>query len=379
MFFKDFSFPLEFYEKTGDFSTEIQELLEFAPIFLNESLKNEPIESKEPLNQDINSTQTAAAAGSGTITATKRTNRATHRYKSNTEIEFERQSKAVWRETLPYIFDGIIRPIFRYGLENRKEEQTVYITNSITPTKETYFIHECRSCESSKQEDKKCECCRNKKEGKHLITNNNEDGNLKPEIDEKNDTIVKKSDGQDALMVGAIAISALSVSLYSTFKYSQKNGEIDFLSNFQKIICSVEEIIKTTKIWIKEREELELGVPSLLYEDLRKVELLTKSLKRLDKTPEKELDRISYGSMALFSAVTFVSTAYKCANLLRYIGLAGIVTSIAGFVYQRGSYSSSKYLESDDILVKRVSYACKVLKADSARREHLILNWNYDL
>jgi hypothetical protein len=285
MHFNDFTFPAELYQrKTGNFSSEIQELLNFTPILLN--------------------------------------------YKTETNEKPKTKSKVPGKTK--YFSSQILDELWFVNLMNYMKHP------------KPKFIIELRD-NSMKQKEEK-------------------------------DSIKKDKKYTDT----AIAISAASVSLFSVYKYSQKDGEIKFMNNLVELIDSVQNITTITNLWISERKSMGFHVPPLVAEDLQKLEFLVDNLRRLDYIPEKLKERNSFGLLALFGGIIAMSMWIK-ARALKYLGIGGLFASLLNLAFHKGAYSSLKYKLTNDMLIKRALYICESLNNDCSRRMQMINDWSYDI
>lgn len=80
----------------------------------------------------------------------------------------------------------------------------------------------------------------------------------------------------------AVAASALGFSLYSTYQASAALGHVNFQNQLERLLDHVSAALKSTSIWIKEREKMQDPVHDMIRQDVIRIRQLVHHVERLD-------------------------------------------------------------------------------------------------
>lgn len=114
-------------------------------------------------------------------------------------------------------------------------------------------------------------------------TDSDSEQTKEPERDKKAKTKDEKSVSSGItrnLAMSAVGLSALTLSLYSTYKSSSVLGEVSFHNQLELLLTHVEAILQSTQIWIQERESLGNVVPDVVRRDVSNIQEIVELIYR---------------------------------------------------------------------------------------------------
>ncbi|ORX95530.1 hypothetical protein K493DRAFT_314964 [Basidiobolus meristosporus CBS 931.73] len=316
LLFDDIDFPNELYvQETGEFATPVRTLLQFTPHILENLAKQEseqepihPKETEEHLKYAQEGPRSATEPNTqpwwSSWLATESTKKiAQESFKFCLEMARLYMEQSQWRER-----HEATRGDFHQQTESQKKR---------------------KSEEEEKEEEKEKE--REKKE-------------KQKEREEK--AVETQSDHYATAVSAAAGISALTLSLYSTYKFSSSVGQITFYNQLTLLLEHVETILETTRFWMQEQVD---PIPPMVKKDVERIEKLVDLIHRLDRRSEKKMEATAWaagalGSLGLVGGVVVGSTMALGGGAV--VALGGLFYG----VYSRGQYSSKQYSDIREML-----------------------------
>ncbi|KAK9761220.1 hypothetical protein K7432_014037 [Basidiobolus ranarum] len=296
LLFDDIDFPTELYvRETAEFSTPIRTLLQFAPHILENLPKPEdeqiPIHPKET---DAHLKSPKEENGS--------TDKSWWSNLLNTNT-----SQSLAKQSFAFCLDMARL----YMEQNQWRERTEANQNTFQ--------------ENSKNSERKA----------HQKKDN-------PPKEE--DTVDKNSVNNadySKVATAAAGVSALTLSLYSTYKLSSTIGQITFHNQLSLLLEHVESILETTRFWMQEQVD---PVPPLVKKDVERLEKLVDLFHRLDSRSERKMEATAWAAGALGSLGLLGGVAVGSVVTLG----GGAVVALGGLfygVYSKGRFSSKQYAD----------------------------------
>lgn len=148
-----------------------------------------------------------------------------------------------------------------------------YFTRTTTYHHDEQRHYYTRSSSSSASSDKEKHSSKTSSTADKKKTKKDEDEQKEKTNNNSNNNMMAKS---------AVAASALGFSLYSTYQASAAMGHVNFQNQLERLLDHVSAALKSTSIWIKEREKLEDPVHDMIRQDVIRIRQLVHHVERLD-------------------------------------------------------------------------------------------------
>ncbi|KAI7883636.1 hypothetical protein K492DRAFT_205297 [Lichtheimia hyalospora FSU 10163] len=310
IYFDDYAFPSEMYERdTGDFHMTIRTLLDFAPQILREVAK-EP-KDRKPLRIHL-----------------------------ETASFLQRNGKHVER-FIHFLADCCIEYFTRPTTYHHDEQQQ----------RQQYY--DTRPSSSSNKE-------------KHP-SNSTSSSTTTSTTDKKKDE--KEKDNNNTMTKSAVAAGALGFSLYSTYQASTAWGHVNFQNQLELLLDHVSAALKSTSIWIKEREKMEDSVHDMIRQDVVRIRQLVHHVERLDSRSLRKKEATGWGMGAVGSLSALGGIAYGSMMVLSggaIVALGGVLLTVATKGTAKSEESARALLEAE---VRRL---LKDIERQSAIRQEMV-------
>ncbi|KAI8647243.1 hypothetical protein BD408DRAFT_398939 [Parasitella parasitica] len=339
-FFEDYQFPSELYNReTGDFTTPIRTLLDFAPHILQELPKNEkeqkPIESTA---EDSWTKNFAPTSYFGSLLTSERTRAITEFIIRCGNMYMEKTSKKKYEKER---FEDFERQYRRERRRRRQENNQRWFFNR--------YQEESSSSESEDEElrQKMKDEMKNKR---------------KTDLTEEKQ-VVGPSTTAETLAKSAAAAGVLSLSLYSTYQASVKFSEVSFHNQLEMLISQVQSILQSTEIWIEEHDKMQDAIPKQIRSDVVQLKQLLDLLVRLDPRSSKKLEATgwsvgAFGGLSALGGVAFGSTAIVTGGAALAIG--GAIVMISSKASGKSQLGAQLLLENQ--VIERVALCQSAIK-----------------
>ncbi|CEG82242.1 hypothetical protein RMATCC62417_16348 [Rhizopus microsporus] len=336
LFFKDYLFPSELYEKdSGSFTTPVQTLIDFAPHILQELPKKE--KDQKPIKSSKEDTWTKESV------------------KAHPKSYFR---SLLTSDTSKTITEFVIRCGNEYLRQTSERDQDNKYRNRHKDKKRqsTFWRQDDTPSSSEEEEDAKNKAKSNKdKEDKK------KDDQLVTQKDDKNNTLAKS----------VAAAGFLSLSLYSTYKASAAFSEISFHNQLEILLSQVQAILQSTDIWIREHEKLGDKVPNQVRSDVAYLKELVDFIERLDPRSHKKMEAAGWGcgtlgGLSALGGIVVGSTAIATGGAALAIGGAVVMIS------SKAQASSKSTLGARLLLEGQVRDRVSLLLKDKEERQRVI-------
>ncbi|RCI04005.1 hypothetical protein CU098_010283 [Rhizopus stolonifer] len=335
-FFEDYHFPSELYSReTGDFTTPVRTLLDFAPHILQELPKKE--KEQKPINspsEDSWTKNTTPTSYLGSLLTSERAHaiaefviRCGNEYFKTTEDKRRQEQEFKEFET-------------RYK-EQRQKKRGWFNTFSSTSDSEEETLEQ----QLKEKEEKEKQEAKRKKEKEDLKA-------LAPHT--STSTMAKS----------AVAASVLSLSLYSTYQASVKFSEVSFHNQLEILITQVQSILQSTQVWIEEHDKLGDGVPNQIRSDVIQLKQIVDYLVRLDPRSNKKIEAAGWSFGALGGLSALGGLALGSATVATggaALALGGVVVMISSKAQGKSQLGARLLLENQ--VRERVS-SCQKAKEE---------------
>ncbi|KAK4515049.1 uncharacterized protein ATC70_002659 [Mucor velutinosus] len=319
-FFEDYQFPSELYNReTGDFTTPIRTLLDFAPHILQELPKNE--KEQKPINSTAEDSWTrnfVPTSYFGSLLTSERTRAITEFViRCGTEYMQKTNEKKYEQEK----FKKFEREYKRERRRRRRENNRGWFFNRNQ--------EESSSSESEDEEELQREKMKQKekqdKEKKQNQAAKNDDNTEKKQV-------LGPSVTAETLTKSAAAAGILSLSLYSTYQASVKFSEVSFHNQLEILIAQVQSILQSTDVWIEEHDKMQDKIPNRVRTDMIQLKQLLDLLERLDPRSHKKLEATgwgvgAFGGLSALGGFALGSTAVATGGAALAIGGALVMIS----------------------------------------------------
>ncbi|KAI8368776.1 hypothetical protein BD560DRAFT_398684 [Blakeslea trispora] len=345
IFFEDYQFPCELYNRdTGDFSTPIRTLLDFAPHILQELPKK--TKDQKPMNapdEDSWTKNTTPKSYLGSLVTSERAHaiaefmiRCGNEYLKTTEDKRIREEE------------------YKQFEKRRRQEQR--------QNKRGWFNFNSTESEDDEEEEEKR---LKEKERK-----------LKEKEVKQRELVQKQKDDLKALAPNsttgtiaksAVAASILSLSLYSTYQASVKFSEVSFHNQLEILITQVESILQSTQIWIQEHDKLGDKIPTQIRSDVVQLKEIVDYIVRLDPRSNKKMEAAGWSCGALGGLSALGGFALGSATVATggaALAIGGIVVMISSKAQSKSHLGARLLLENQ---IREKIAACQTSKAERAR------------
>ncbi|RCH85556.1 hypothetical protein CU097_001435 [Rhizopus azygosporus] len=335
LFFKDYLFPSELYEKdSGSFTTPVQTLIDFAPHILQELPKKE--KDQKPIKSSKEDAWTKESV------------------KAHSKSYFR---SLLTSDTSKTITEFVIRCGNEYLRQTSERDQDNKYRNRHKEKKRrsTFWRQDDTSSSSEEEEEKsKAKSNKDKKDKK-------KDDQLVTQKDDKNNTLAKS----------VAAAGFLSLSLYSTYKASAAFSEISFHNQLEILLSQVQAILQSTDIWIREHEKLGDKVPNQVRSDVAYLKELVDFIERLDSRSHKKMEAAGWGcgtlgGLSALGGIVVGSTAIATGGAALAIGGAVVMIS------SKAQASSKSTLGARLLLEGQVRDRVSILLKDKEERQRVI-------
>ncbi|CDH48390.1 hypothetical protein RO3G_16663 [Lichtheimia corymbifera JMRC:FSU:9682] len=308
IYFDDYAFPSELYERdTGDFHMTIRTLLDFTPQILRE-LPKEP-KDRKPLRIHL-----------------------------ETASFLQRNSKHVER-FVHFLVDCCIEYFARTTTYHHDEQQYHYTRSSSSSS--SHRSSSNTSTTTDKQKKKK------------------DDEENEKDDDSKSNTMTKS----------AVAAGALGFSLYSTYQASTAWGHVNFQNQLERLLDHVSAALKSTSIWIKEREKMEDPVHDMIRQDVIRIRQLVHHVERLDSRSLRKKEATGWG-MGVVGSLSAVG-GIACGSMMVLSG--GAVVALGGVLLTVATKGTAKSEEGARALLEaEVRRLLKDIEREGARRQKIV-------
>ncbi|CAO3698878.1 hypothetical protein G6F70_008009 [Rhizopus microsporus] len=338
LFFKDYFFPSELYEKdSGSFTTPVQTLIDFAPHILQELPKKE--KDQKPIKSSREDTWTKESV------------------KARPKSYFR---SLLTSDTSKTITEFVIRCGNEYLRQTSERNQdNKYRNRHKEKKRRSTFWRQDDTSSSSEEEEEEEE--KNKAKSNKDKEDKKKDDQLVTQKDDKNNTLVKS----------VAAAGFLSFSLYSTYKASAAFSEISFHNQLEILLSQVQAILQSTDIWIREHEKLGDKVPNQVRSDVAYLKELVDFIERLDPRSHKKMETAGWGCGALgglsaLGGIVVGSTAIATGGAALAIGGAIVMIS------SKAQGSSKSTLGARLLLEGQVRDRVSILLKDKKERQRVI-------
>ncbi|OBZ87905.1 hypothetical protein A0J61_04044 [Choanephora cucurbitarum] len=319
IFFEDYQFPSELYNRdTGDFSTPVRTLLDFAPHILQELPKK--AKDQKPMNapdEDSWTKSTTPKSYLGTLITSERAHaiaefmvRCGNEYLKTSEDKRRREEEYKQFEK-------------RYRQEQRRQKKGWFNFNSTDSEDEEE--EEKRRLEEEQERLKKLR--KKEAEQRELVQKQKDD--LKALAPHSTTSTIAKS---------AVAASVLSLSLYSTYQASVKFSEVSFHNQLEILINQVEAILQSTQIWIEEHDKLGDKIPTQIRSDVVQLREIVDYIVRLDPRSNKKMEAAGWSCGAIGGLSALGGLALGSAA----VATGGAALAVGGMVVMVSSKAQSK-------------------------------------
>ncbi|KAI7903440.1 uncharacterized protein BX663DRAFT_560442 [Cokeromyces recurvatus] len=282
-FFEDYYFPSELYNReTGDFTTPIRTLLDFAPFILEELPKKE--KDKKPIKSDAEDswTKTYLLPSSHYLTSVLKSDkaRAVTEFVIRCGNEYLKSKEEDQRGFREFKEAAAASDYYRRKEKNKKKYRHKWFFNSSRQEDSSSEEEE----EERREEELRKEEKRKQKE---------------QEKQQQQQQVLAPSTTASTLVKSAAAAGLLSLSLYSTYQTSVKFNEISFHKQLEILITQVQSIIQSTEVWIEEHDKMNDKVPNQVRTDIILLKQLVDYLIRLDPRANKKMEAAGWGCGAI--------------------------------------------------------------------------------
>ncbi|KAI8065172.1 hypothetical protein BC940DRAFT_88904 [Gongronella butleri] len=324
LFFEDYSFPVELYDRSsGAFTPHVQTLLDFAPSIMEQLPKDE--KDQVPL-------QTSSTESIWTLP----------RWRFHVpEFLYSRHAIALGQT----LFESAMGAIEDYKYEQRRESRR--------------RRRQQRDDEESESQDDQDDITvdeKGKSKAKKQKTKSKEAENA--------------STGMSTATKSTVALGALSFSLYSTYNANVALGDISFHDQLEILFSHVHSVTQSVDVWIKEHVQLGDPVPAMVQHDVDRIKALVHDLERLDPRRQKKLEATGWGIGALGS----LSMVGGLAMGSNWALSSGAVAAIGGALITVGTAARSKSttLATQITLTRKVQQTLTSLANDERERLAII-------
>ncbi|KAI9321790.1 hypothetical protein BX666DRAFT_1905609 [Dichotomocladium elegans] len=303
IYFDDYAFPNELYQKdTMDFAIPIRTLLNFTPHILKE-LPKDPKEQK-PLQMPE---QQQPRKENGVYAFVKRNNHhigSFLKYLSEQCIEY--MASSVHEQT-------------------RQKEQ---------PEREQARRAFCQTAPAAS-------CSKER---------------TTEELQKDEEAKKKKKQQQKIITQSAVAVGAFSFSAYSTYQASVAWGDVTFQNQLELLLDHVEEILRSTTVWIEEHDKLGDPIPDLVRQDVIRLKRLVDHLIRLDSRSKRRQETAGWGLSALGGLSVLSGVALGSAAVLTggaAVAIGGVLVMVAAKGSSRAAANVRGLVEAEAVRVLR--------------------------
>ncbi|CEG72082.1 hypothetical protein RMATCC62417_07702 [Rhizopus microsporus] len=335
LFFKDYLFPSELYEKdSGSFTTPVQTLIDFAPHILQELPKKE--KDQKPIKSSKEDAWTKESV------------------KAHPKSYFR---SLLTSDTSKTITEFVIRCGNEYLRQTSERDQdNKYRNRHKEKKRRSTFWRQDDTFSSSEEEEEKSKAKSNKDK-----KDKKKDDQLVTQKDDKNNTLAKS----------VAAAGFLSLSLYSTYKASAAFSEISFHNQLEILLSQVQAILQSTDIWIREHENLGDKVPNQVRSDVAYLKELVDFIERLDSRSHKKMEAAGWGcgtlgGLSALGGIVVGSTAIATGGAALAIGGAVVMIS------SKAQASSKSTLGARLLLEGQVRDRVSILLKDKEERQRVI-------
>ncbi|KAI9470973.1 MAG: hypothetical protein EXX96DRAFT_586385 [Benjaminiella poitrasii] len=348
-FFEDYHFPSELYNKeTGDFTTPIRTLLDFAPYILEELPKKE--QDQKPMKSNNEDSWTKNYVQPGYLTSLLKSDKARSVAEFVIRCGNEYMKSKDERDHREKEFKQFEA---RYKKEKRQQRKQ--------NRHHGWFFNnrdESSTSEEDEEEVNREQALKEEKRKKELQT-------------KEQKQVLALSTTRTTLVKSAAAASVLSLSLYSTYQASVRFNEISFHQQLEVLITQVQSIIQSTEVWIEEHDKMNDKFPNQVKTDVIQLKQLVDYLIRLDPRSHKKLEAAGWGCGALGGLSALGGIVLGSATAIT----GGAALALGGAIVMISSKASSKSQLGARLLLEnqvreRVA-ACQKSKSD---REQIIEN-----
>ncbi|KAG2201637.1 hypothetical protein INT46_005733 [Mucor plumbeus] len=323
-FFEDYQFPTELYNReTGDFTTPIRTLLDFAPHILQELPKNE--KEQKPINSTAEDSWTknfVPTSYLGSLLTSERTKAITEFIISCGNEYMRKTNEKKYEEEKFKEFEK------RYKRERRRRRQE---------NNRGWFFNrnqeESSSSESSDSEEEE-------ERMKQKMKENEEKQRKADKKDDKKEEkqVVGPTITAETLAKSAAAAGVLSLSLYSTYQAGVKFSEVSFHNQLEMLVTQVQSILQSTEVWIEEHDKMHDKIPNRVRADVIQLKQLLDLLVRLDPRSNKKLEAAGWGVGALGGLSALGGVALGST----VVATGGAALAIGGAIVMISSKASGK-------------------------------------
>ncbi|EPB82052.1 hypothetical protein HMPREF1544_11217 [Mucor circinelloides 1006PhL] len=318
-FFEDYQFPSELYNReTGDFTTPIRTLLDFAPHILQELPKDE--KEQKSINSSAEDSWTknfVPTSYFGSLLTPERTKAITEFViRCGTEYMQKTSEKKYEQER----FKEFERQYKRERRRKRRENNRGWFFNRNEPVSS--------SSESEDEEEAERERMKQK------MKQDKEKQKQAAKSDEKKEEkqVLGPSTTAQTLAKSAAAAGVLSLSLYSTYQASARFSEVSFHNQLEMLITQVQSILQSTEVWIEEHDKMHDKIPNRIRSDVIQLKQLLDLLVRLDPRSNKKLEATgwgvgAFGGLSALGGFALGSTAVATGGAALAIGGAIVMIS----------------------------------------------------
>ncbi|KAF1802293.1 hypothetical protein V8B55DRAFT_1478759 [Mucor lusitanicus] len=360
-FFEDYQFPCELYNReTGDFTTPIRTLLDFAPHILQELPKSE--KEQKPINSTAEDSWTknfVPTSYLGSLLTSERT-RAITEFVIRCGTEYmQRTSEKKYEEEK---FKEFEREYKRERRRRRRENNRGWFFNrnqqesSSSESEDEEEMERERLKQKMKQEEKK-----KKKEQQKQAA--------KKDDSKEEKQVLGPSVTAETLAKSAAAASVLSLSLYSTYQASVKFSEVSFHNQLEMLMAQVQSILQSTEVWIEEHDKMQDKIPNRVRTDVIQLKQLLDLLVRLDPRSNKRLEATGWGVGAFGGLSALGGVALGSAA----VATGGAALAIGGALVMISSKASGKsHLGARLLLENQVRERVASCQNSNKEREEVI-------
>ncbi|GAN09671.1 hypothetical protein MAM1_0282c09202 [Mucor ambiguus] len=310
------SFPSELYNReTGDFTTPIRTLLDFAPHILQELPKNE--KEQKPINSTAEDSWTknfVPTSYFGSLLTSEKTRAITEFIiRCGTEYMQKTSEKKYEEEK----FKEFERKYKRERRQRRRENNRGWFFNRNQ--------QESSSSESEDDEEAERERMKRDKEKKQNQA-------AKKNGNKEQNQVLGPSTTTETLAKSAVAASVLSLSLYSTYQAGVRFSEVSFHNQLEMLIAQAQSIIQSAQVWIEEHDKMQDKIPNRVRTDVIQLQQLLDLLVRLDPRSNKKLEATgwgvgAFGGLSALGGFALGSTAVATGGAALAIGGAIVMIS----------------------------------------------------
>ncbi|KAI9494390.1 hypothetical protein BDB00DRAFT_314186 [Zychaea mexicana] len=366
IFFEDYHFPSELYNRNGkDFSTPIRTLLDFTPHII----QNLPKDTKE--QEPIQPAKDRSFEFMAENTTTKQQNE--EKKNDTSSVNYLRYAEGFARFLADCCIEyAVLSSKHQKDAQNRSDSRE---EGPFRPQKRAFQSYFSSSSSSSSQQQ-------NQRENRtrsttdtttHNDTNNNNNDDDQQVKSKQKDNKERSKGGNDATVStaakSAAAIGALTFSIYSTYQASVGYGDITLQNQVELLLEHVEANLRSTRIWTEERVKLDDSVPELITHDMNRLRQLVDCLYRLDSRREKKIETAGWG-MGIVGGLSALGGVAMGSAAIVTGGAAAVFGAVLVAVASRGSNQSTKNIRT--LVEAQVHQLLGELKRDHPLRTEML-------